>query len=244
MDNETVSAVVETQIPTTAVVEPEVTTPEANAEAQETKPEETEAQRIEKRMQRRIDKRTADFYRVQAENERLARELEQTRQKPTEETQYDPEQIEQVVRTRAQEIARMERINDQCNTVAAKGAKEFEDFSDALKSLAQETGPLFDKRGHPLPLMEVVLEADNPAKLLHHLGTHPDLAAELTDLTPTQLARKLDRIEREMTSQPQKSGAPKPLTPVKGTASNDELHSGLSDEEWIKRREKQLKAQR
>jgi hypothetical protein len=94
--------------------------------------------------------------------------------------------------------------------------------------------------------MEVVLESDKPEALLYHLGKNPDLAAELTDLSPTQLARKLDRIERDMASalKPKSSNAPKPLEPVKGVASDSELGPNLSDAEWMRRREAQIKAAR
>lgn len=232
----TVSTEAETQNPAAEVVE---TTEEVVAveEKHEETPE-TEESKALKRLQRRIDKRTADVYRERAEKEALAQRLAQFESK---EEKAEPS-IEEVVRHQAREIAKMERLNDRCNEIATQGNKDFPDFKDNLKSLAQEV-PLFDQRGAPTTVMQVILEADNPAKLMHHLGANPDLAAELSDLTPTQLARKLDRIERDM-SKAQKSSAPAPLTPTKGAASNDELHSGLSDAEWIARREKQLRQAR
>lgn len=232
----TVSTEAETQNPAAEVVE---TTGEVvKVETGQDEVQETDEAKALKRLQRKYDKRTGDFHRTRAENEQLAQRLSQYESK---EEKAEPS-IEEVVRHQAREIARMERLNDRCNEIATQGNKEFPDFKDNLKSLAQEV-PLFDQRGAPTTVMQVILEADNPAKLMHHLGANPDLAAELSDLTPTQLARKLDRIERDM-GKSQKSSAPAPLTPTKGAASNDELHSNLSDEEWIKRREKQLREAR
>ncbi len=230
-----VSTDAETQNPAAEAVEPaeEVVAVE---EKQETP--ETEESKALKRLQRRIDKRTADVYRERAEKEQLAQRLAQFESK---EERAEPS-IEEVVRHQAREIARMERLNDRCNEIATQGAKEFPDFKESLQSLGQEA-PLFDQRGAPTAIMQVILEADNPAKLMHHLGKNPDLAADLVDLSPTQLARKLDRLERDM-GKAQKSSAPAPLTPTKGAASNDDLHPGLSDQEWINRREKQLREAR
>lgn len=213
-----------TQNPAPDAVEAELTAPQAEATEQATESTESEESKALKRMQRRIDKRTADVYRERAQNEQLAQRIAQleARQEPQEEQSYQPAQIEEAVRRQAREIAHTERINEKCNSIAQEGNKAFPNFTDALQTLAAETGPLFDQRGRPTALMNVILESEKPAKLLHHLGTNPDLAAELSDLTPTQLARKLDRIEREMTVQPTKSSAPKPLTPTKGAARNSD----------------------
>jgi hypothetical protein len=60
------------------------------------------------------------------------------------------------------------------------------------------------------------------------------------------LAKRLATIERELgdKSKPKTSNAPKPLEPVKATSSDSDLGPGLSDAEWLKRREAQLKERR
>ena len=233
----------ETQNPAELTNEaPEVVTPEVDPTQQTSETPEDEAAKSLKRMQRRIDKRTADVYRERAEKEQLAQRITEleSRLQPQQEPAIDPKQLQSEVQKQAREIARLQVVNEKCNAIAAQGKKEFPDFDAALSGLAAEAGALFDARGRPLPLMDVILEADAPAKLLHYLGTNPDVAAELADLTPTQLARRLDRIEREMTSKPKTSNAPKPLEPVKGHAGSKDP-SQMTDAEFAAWRREQIK---
>jgi len=238
-----VEPVVETQTTTTEAEAPEVTAPETEVAETPAEPQESDVERERKRFERRIGRRTAELYKERAEKEQLAERIARLEASltPREEQSVDPQQIEQFVRQQAKEIAAVERINEKCNQIADEGKRTFTDFNVALQQLAQETGPLFDRAGKPTPLMSVILESDAPAKVLHHLGTNPDIAADLADLNPMQLARRLVKIEAEMQAAPKQSSAPKPLAPTKGAASNDELHPGLSDADWIRRREKELR---
>lgn len=229
-----VSPAEETQIPSADLTQetPEVVAPETveNAEQQSEpeKVEEDDREKALKRMQRRIDRRTAELYRERAEREALATRLAQFEQRPNEEAEpqkQDPYKL-------AQEIAQAERFTEKCNAIAAEGDKKFPDFSQALQTVAAEAGPLFDRAGRPSTLMSVVMEADAPAALLHHLGKNPDVAAELADLSPTQLARRLDRIEREMAAKPKVSAAPKPLSPVRASGSAVKDPSQMTDAEY------------
>lgn len=256
--------VVVTQDSPVPAQQPEVAEPEVVKESEDTKNgddvsrethenTESEVERIKRQSQRRIDKRTADYYREQARANQLAQEKEaleaRLREFSTDEQQpqgnIDPQKLHQVISMQAKHIARMQIIGEKCNQVAVEGTKEFSDFPEKLAVVNLEVGNLFDQNQHPTETMQIILESDSPAKLLHYLGSNPDIASSLSGMTPTQLARKLDRIEREMSEKAKKqtSGAPKPITPVQGAAANTELHSGLSDEEWIRRREKQLKAE-
>jgi hypothetical protein len=223
---------------------PEVVTPE-NVETTEQggepeKVEEDDRERERKRFQRRMDRRTAELYRERAEREALAARLAQLEggkpapkdgEEPTQrdEPKADPYKI-------AREIADQERFVEKCNKVAAEGSKKFKDFDAALQSVVAEVGPLFDQRGRPSDLMKVVMEADAPAAVLHYLGTNPEAAAELADLSPTQLARRLDRIERDIAQQakPKASSAPKPLTPVKGTQAPRGMPDPSDTKAWIR----------
>jgi hypothetical protein len=233
---------------------PEIVTPEVDAEAeQEAAPEGDDAEKALKRMQRRIDKRTADVYRTRGENEALKARLAELEAKSTGSTettrqeQADPEVI-------AEEISSIRAFTAKANSLVAEGTKKHSDYMDAIGDLQAEIGPLVvpakrggDKQGLPSPFMAVVLEvAEKPTELLYHLGKNPDIAADLADLSPIQLAKRLDRIERELTDQakPKTSNAPKPLEPIKGKAADSDLGSGLSDAEWMRRREAQIRERR
>lgn len=239
-----VSPDAETQNPAPVDESPEVTTPEVEAKSDEPteEPDEgNEAEKALKRMQRRIDKRTADVYRERAAKEALAQrvaELEARAGKTDEPTEVaDPVAL-------AREISRIERFAEKANDIVSRGTKAHDDFEKAvLGDLIQEVGPLVLKNGAPSPFMEVVLEAEKPEALLYHLGKNPDLAAELADLRPTQLAKRLDRIEREIAEslKPKSSNAPKPLEPVKPRSSgNNQPSDEDSVEVWMEKERKRM----
>lgn len=246
-------AEIQNPAPEVAVTPPVATDPAAPEQVkppeQQTEPAEDESAKALKRMQRRIDKRTADVYRERAEKEHLAERIArlESQLQPQPEQQppaLDPKDFEREVLSRAEEIARLRTVTEKCNAVAASGKKAFSDFDDALTNLAGELGDLFDKRGLPTPTMQVILESDAPDKLLHFLGTNPDVAAELADLTPTQFARRIERIERDATVKPKTTSlAPKPLEPVKGQGTAKDV-ADMSDAEFAAFRKRQIAQRR
>lgn len=248
MNQETqVSSDAETQNPAPEVAEtPEVATPEVESQDDEQGDPQDDADKALKRLQRRIDKRTADVYRERAEKEQLARRVAQLESQSREdkpEQRPNPVISEEQIRAQAREIARIERFNEQCNAIVEKG-KKLSGFDDALVAVVAEVGPLIDQRGGPTPLMTVLLESEKPHELLHWLGTNPEQAAELADLSPTQMARRIDRIERDMAAKPKTSSAPKPLTPVKPQASSGAPSDSDSTEDWMRKEAARLNAKR
>lgn len=226
--------------------EPEVVTPEvdANAEQEGAKAEEPEdADKALKRMQRRIDKRTADVYRERARVEQLTAELERVSQAGGEQKPQ-----EQDVDALADFKSRVREFSKEAGRIVQEGSKQHSDYTRVVtEDLVSEVGPLVMPNGLPSPFMAVVLEAsDDPKALLYHLGKNPELAEELADLSPIKLAKKLDRIERDLAdkSKLKPGSAPKPIEPVRATSSDPGLHAGLSTEEWMKRREAELREKR
>lgn len=227
------------ETPATAIEQPELAEPETTEEQTDDKPEADARDKAVRNLQRRVDRLTAAKYQTQASAEQAQREAETLRQRlaqyeqPEEQKDRAPDPI-----ALAKEIARIERVTEKANSIAKDGGKRFSDFQSALQTVNREAGALFDQYGRPTGLGEAVLDADDPAALLHHLGSDPDLAAEFADLTPTQQARRLTRLEIELSKpkEPTRSSAPKPITPVKSKASTDGLADELTTEEWIARR--------
>lgn len=226
------------QIPSTdpatiAPVQAEPENPEGNAEPQ--KPELTPAEREARALKRRVDRLTREKYQTQAE-------LQQLRQRPAD-PQADASQLtEQEINRRAHQVAEAKAFNDRCNEIARVGAKEYPDFMDKFAELSADIPTIKDNR--PTPFMEAVLDSDNPAALLHHIATNPELADELADLSPRQQVRRLALIERDMGAKeapPKTSSAPKPIQPVKPTATAGGPDPGKDPEAWIAWRNAQVR---
>jgi hypothetical protein len=89
-----------------------------------------------------------------------------------------------------------------------------------------------------------VLAADDPATVLHAIGSDPDLAEELAGMSPIQQARRIARLEAtlDVPKPASKSNAPKPLEPVKGATGATKDPSLMSDAEFSAWRKAQIKA--
>lgn len=224
----------ETLIPTPEVVPPQAEAEESDLEVtpQET-PEEAEGDKTIKRMERRIARRTADLYQERAratQAEQRAQELEALLRKQVPQETPPQEQVNPVELAKA--IAKIERVAEKSNSVADKGRTQFKDFDAKLEAVIVEAGPLIERTGLPTPLGEAILEAEKPHALIHWLGANPEVASELKGLTPVQLGRRLDRIERDMAEarKPKTSTAPKPLEPVTPRAEATTLSRSGEDE--------------
>lgn len=203
------------QVSAETVETPEVTEPETPEVAEQPeKPELTPAEREARALKRRVDRLTREKYRTQAE-------LEQLRQRQPEQQEEPNQQLtEAEVHRRAVALAEQKALNEKCNTIAKTGEKKFPDFMEKVEALNGAV-PMFDPKG-ATPFMEAILDSDDPVALIHHLGSNPDVADELADLTPRQQVRRLAQIERDLEAKaapPKPSNAPKPLQPVKPTAA-------------------------
>ena len=208
-----------------AIVEAEATgdaTPEG--ESTEAKPEKTAEQKELEYLRRKATKADRVGARLhqelQAERQRTAAyeaKLPQDQQQQAKPS-IDPYQL-------AEEIAELKQITDKSNDVAKQGNKRFTDFNSALGVVLEEAGPLIHSegrnQGRPTALGEAILDADDPAALLHFLGSNPALAEELDGLSATQLGRRIERFEAQMKAKPGKpvSNAPAPIKPLQGGTS-------------------------
>jgi hypothetical protein len=234
--DETVSPDAETQNQAAETTdEPVVVEPDAAADEQAAKPEQSEADKALQRMQRRIDKRTGDYHRAKGELEALRAENEALKAKSagTQET-AEPDEVEALAEHKSQvrDFAR------QAAQIVTDGKRAHTDFDEAIAELTREVGPLVLKNGLPSPFMSVVFKVADDVKaqraLMYHLGKNPDLAEELADLSREKLAVRLDRIQSDLAerSKPKPSNAPKALETVKGVASQAKPPEAMSDKEY------------
>lgn len=204
--------------------EPELTPREKKLkeELEATQREKDNLEKAKRSMQRRIDRMTKDGHQPQQQGQQAQPQGEAGQE-------LTPEQIQEAIRREAAVIAEQRDLDRKCNEVAAAAEKLDKDFPKNFSELTQETGPMFDQRGRPLPLMSAILDAEEPAKLLVHLTENRDIAAELADMSPSQQIRRIAKLETELEaaeaakSKPkQPSNAPKPATPVKPVTAGDE----------------------
>lgn len=219
---------------------PEVAEPETTEQKPEPEKQDDPVDSAIRKMQRRIDKRTAEIYRTRAENEQLKQkltELESGSQK--DQQQVDPIKLADTIASARMFAAKAESIVD-------TGKHKHTDYMDALKDLASEVGEFVQPNGLPSKFMAAVLEAsDSPADLLYHLGKNPDIADELAKLSPVKLGIRLNKIESDLKMPSQKQvNAPKPLEPVRARSADSSLSDDLPIDEWMKRRESELRAKR
>lgn len=208
------------------------------------KPEPNESERQAKAMRRRIDRLTRDKYQLAAENDQLRARGQQPADDETPLSQAD---IDRLADEKANAKVAAQRVNDRCNEIARLGAKEFKGDFDKAMAEVHSISPLFDRQGRPEPLMQAILETDEPHKVLHYLGTNPDVAEEIAEMSPLRAARRLGQIERDMAAkppEPKPSNAPKPLQPVKSAAASGEPDPSKDPAGWMKWRNEQLRGAR
>lgn len=237
-----VSPVAETQnqaadIDATQVEQPEDVDQEPETQQEAATPDDPRDKAV-KNLQRRIDRLTAAKYQTQAEVNQARQQMEQLQARlaqyeQPEQTQHP--QADPVIL--AKEIAKIEKVTEKANQVAKEGAAKFKDFREAVQVVNREAGQMFDNYGRATPLGEAILAADDPAAVIHAIGTDAELAADLADLTPIQQARRIAKLEAELSKPkaPPQSSAPKPITPVKASKPDNGLSDNLPLDEWRRR---------
>lgn len=212
---------------------------DATPDAEKSGEEKPDPHAIElKRLERELRK-------AQRNNAKLYQELGAAREQTKAPSQDDAKQ-EPDVNARAEQLADAKLFAQTAERIVEGGKKANPDFIEKLQDLRSEVGEFVLPNGLPSRFMQAVLDvSEKPAELLYYLGKNPDIASELADMPVTKLAARLDRIERSLAEpQPKQSSAPKPLEPVKSKSSDSGLHSDLSTEEWMKRREAEVRERR
>jgi len=98
------------------------------------------------------------------------------------------------------------------------------DFSDVASAIPQL----------PNGVADALVQSENGAELIYHLGTHLDMADKLSNMSPQQAMMELGRISVNMdaTTQIKPSAAPDPITPLNsgGSLTSDSGPKGATYE--------------
>jgi hypothetical protein len=220
-----------------APVEQEVTP------AEET-PEETEDVMTE-RAQKRFNKITAEKYAEKQRADALQLKLDEAQAKretvrdapKLEDFDYDEDQHRSaLIKYQVAEELKAERQALQAESKQAKAAEAQSAFNERIAALNK---PDFYEAANSVPVLPVgvadaLVQSENGAELIYHLGTHLDLADKLANMSPTMAMMELGRISVNLNAKPKAklSAAPDPIEPLKsgGSISKERGPSGAKYE--------------
>lgn len=238
-----------------AVAEPQAEGTEQSEPEAEPRPVKTAEQKELEALRRSRTKAERNNARLWEQNQQLLRERQAPPQARSEQSQQQPERIEvsrqeyeQNVERRAGEVATraiaQREIAARCNDVLDKGTAKYKNFTELVVAVGTEL-PLFDRDNAPTAALEEVLDSKAPIELLRYLGENPDIAAELSELSPRQLTRRLIALEAEIAKPTrQRSAAPEPHEPEKPAASSPMPNPDKNPAAWREWRNKQEAAKR
>jgi hypothetical protein len=220
--------------------------------------EQAEPERVPKGVQKRIDEITREKYeerrerqRAQERADRFEAELQSIRNGTNQQQpralangapdpdefaagRYDPDYLEALTDFKVQQ--RFDAQREQSNIQERRASLQ------QAESKARETYSDYDMASeefltHPLAKVSaftnLVLESDNPTDLAYYLGKNPVELDKISDMTASQAARYIGRIEALLTEQTtdavvkKASSAPKPISALSG-AKNSSVITDLS----------------
>jgi len=107
------------------------------------------------------------------------------------------------------------------DSIVKLGKADWDDVANAVPQL-------------PIGVADVLVQSENGAELIYHLGTHLDLADKLANMSSSQAIMELGRISSNMSAQPEikPSAAPDPIEPLNsgGSLSKERGPSGATFE--------------
>jgi hypothetical protein len=147
------------------------------------------------------------------------------------------------VAQRAAEIAAANEFNNRCNAIFEEGVKAYgQDFQKAVGNL--NTAGLISLEDQTL--LRAVMDSDNPALVLNHLGKDPGEAQKLLAMSPYKMGAELARMSERLSKPAQPapiSKAPAPITPIGAATPRDTVNladDSTSDSDFFAEFEKQL----
>lgn len=245
-------------------------------EAEETEEvvEEPEPDKVPKGVQKRIDEITREKYeerrerqRAQERADRLEQELHSMRNGTQQQQpkalpngapdpdqfpagRYDPDYLEALTDFKVQQ--RFDAQNEQA-TIHERRASLQQAEAKARETYADYDMASEEFLTHPLAKVSaftnLVLESDNPTDIAYYLGKNPAELDKISDMTASQAARYIGRIEgllAEQTSEAvvkKASSAPKPISALSGARNSSvitDLSQAKSMAEYNALRDKQL----
>lgn len=199
--------------------------------------------------QKRINKVTADKYEETRRADALQARLDKLENNPAakvdakaptlEDHDYDEDAFNQanVSYQVQQELAKQANKTKQAQA-NAKAQQGVEKFNKQITALGKED---FSEKASAIPnlpegVADALMQVENGAEMIYHLGTHLDKADALANMTPIQAMMELGRLSVEMNKKPEikPSAAPEPIKPLQaGSALSSDIGDEMSIEAWM-----------
>lgn len=194
------------------------------------------------RYQRRIDQLTR-------RNADLQRELD-TRSRPTEPAvqtvDHEPQETDFTdygqflkaltkyeIRQGQAESAR-EAVTRHQQEQSAELSRNFEPQLQAARVKYEDFDEVVAQPIYSQATQEMLLQSPQGAEIAYFLGTNPQEALKLSQLSPVAVAREIVKMETRFTMQPKTvSAAPAPITPITGSAPSTKEPSKMTTVEWM-----------
>lgn len=234
-----VSPSAETQINAPEVTETsEVVKPNAEVDTPQEQPAEkvelSDAEKEARAKQRRIDRLTRNTYELRAQNEQLARTLEQMQRQPVEQHeqggQLSEAQINELVERRASEKIQHQTIQQRTASVDAELQKivgaALPDFYDEIKQAGAAGSSL----------VQAAIELDDAPAVLAYLAKNVGEFDKVIELSPLRQAAFLGKLSAKLESEktaPKRSAAPEPIAPIKGAVVKSDEPDINDTARWI-----------
>jgi len=220
-------------------------TESAPVKQEETPAEEVTEAVLSERAQIRFNKITAEKYAEKQRADELQRRLDEAEAKretasdapKLEDFDYDDDTYKAaLIKHQVAEAVKAERQALQAESKQAKAAEAQRAFNERIAALNK---PDFYEAANSVPVLPVgvadaLVQSENGAELIYHLGTHLDLADKLANMSPTMAMMELGRISVNLNAKPKAklSAAPDPIEPLKsgGSISKERGPSGAKYE--------------
>jgi hypothetical protein len=260
-----VKAKAEPEVVDTTVEEEEVVAESEPEGEEESEPESKPHSKLDDDEQSRVDKRfdkiTKEKFDAIRDAEYWKQKAEQTVEpvKPAEPVQltktladfdYDEGKFAEHITAEAVASARQAVESEkQSDSVAQRGA-DFAGREAEFKETVDDYNTVAHNPELPITpeMRDVVMESDQGPQLAYYLGNNPDIASKLSQMSPLSMAKEIGRIEATKLVTPASSttNAPAPPPKISGSAPSTTVKASnaasdkMSDEAWLKSREKQV----
>jgi len=216
---------------------------------------------------KKIGKMTLKLKTLESENERLRAAQEKPATGPTERpkeedyedyTQYEDALMDWRLDAREQIRTEKDKVKSSVNQ-AKERQDEFHKRADVVReskedfdevAMSPDMLDLYANEGSHVA--EIVEGHEKGADIAYYLGSNPELAVELAEMSPLMAATKIGEIGLKLSMKPKPkavSKAGKPITPISGSGGSDaesdkdDPHGdNLSTKEWFAREEAKRRA--